>query len=121
MHSGFLCINEDGDHNLCSQNQGHTHDKLDVLGLVTEGIHTQDTSNAAADGSHKKQRSFRNTPKVFLGFDFIHKHKQEANGIDYSKIDDYYFEQHNNILSEGDEHEKMVCCTADGSLTNRLR
>ena len=51
MHSGFLCINEDGDHNLGCQNQGHTHDKLDVLGLVAEGIHTQDASDASANDS----------------------------------------------------------------------
>ena len=88
MHSGsFLCKNQNSDDDLHSQDQGHTHDELDMLGLVAEGVHAQNAAYAAADGSHQKQSRFRNSPKIFLGLDFIHKHKNEAYGIDYKKID----------------------------------
>lgn len=84
---GFLCKNQNGDHDMSRQNEGYAHDKLDVLGLVAEGVHTEQTADTAADGSHQKQRRLRNAPPIFLGFHLVNQHKQECGGIDHNKID----------------------------------
>ena len=57
-----------------------------MLGLVPEGVHPQQSADAAAQGCGAHQGSLRDSPKIFPGFDLVHKHKQEGRCIDYKEV-----------------------------------
>ena len=81
----FLCKKEDdanSGYNLKGQNYRQTDIELGMLGFVAEKIHAGDGTDTAADGGNCHEGCFRDAPEISSGFDLVHKHKQEACGID---------------------------------------
>lgn len=74
-----------------TQDDGNAKRKFDMLGFMAEGVHTQKRANTATDESDANKGLFRNSPLLFDGFFLINEHKQEANGIDYTKIKEKIF------------------------------
>ena len=61
---------------------GNADGELGVLGRVTEGVHTGQGADAAADGGRSNKRGFRDAPLLFLSFLLVNEHKQEGGRID---------------------------------------
>ena len=74
--------NTNNSHDLKRQNHGQTDVEFGMLGFVAEEIHARNGANAAADGCNCDEGRFRDAPEISPGFDLVHKHKQEACGID---------------------------------------
>ena len=97
----FLSHNDDYSADLNCQYQRHTQNKRKMLCFMAKQIHSQQTANAAADGSHCQQRGFRDPPKFFLGFALVRKHKEVSDGINCKKVKKNQF-GHSDSLSGGD-------------------
>ena len=110
MSGFFLCSQPDEQCDLRDQNGGDTKGELDVLGLMAAVVHTGQCADAAADGCNTHQGRFRNPPCVALGFDLVHKHKQEACRIDYDEVqkDDAFNRDHVHFPFWGDCMKKLL-------------
>lgn len=85
VQASFLDLSPDeidGQCNLGYQDQRNTHGELDMLGLVPDGVHAKQASDAAAQGGHGHQGGFRDPPAVMFGFPLVDEHKHKANCID---------------------------------------
>lgn len=99
----FLLLKDEkpnGGNDLNSQNQGHAQGEAEMLGLVPEGVHTQEASDAAAQGCDQEKCFFRDAPEIFLCLELVHKHKNEACGIDYKEVEKENLD-HGTFLSGG--------------------
>lgn len=74
-----------------TQDDGNTNREFDMLGFMAEGVHTKKRANTATDESDAQKGFFRNSPLFFDGFFLVNVHKQETNGIDYTKIKEKIF------------------------------
>jgi len=85
------------------QQYRHAYVKLGVFRFVAKQLHTGIDTEAAADGSNTHQRCFRNAPCIFLCFQLVRKHKNQARGIDYKQI---CYQHKLSYLSWGDCYEE---------------
>ncbi len=72
---------------LGQENGRNTQGEFPVLGFVAEGVHTQQHTHAAAQGSHTQQGALRDAPAFFWGFFLVQAHKQKACRIHWKQID----------------------------------
>ena len=96
----FLPIDEkNSQKNLGDQDRRDTDDEFQMKSLMADQIHTDQTADAAAQSSHGHESGFRDPPAIVLGLPLVHKHKKEAQCIDYKKIEEKIF--HKNSFQEG--------------------
>ena len=100
------------------QDKRNTEGELEMLCFVSEGVHAQQGTDAAAQYGRHNQRRFRDAPSIFSGFLLVDEHKQKGSCIDYSKIDEQIF--HVIFLSGGCEDEKSMDNFIDYAYDDRL-
>lgn len=106
--SRYFWYQDTGDNQLQGQNDRNPNSEFGMLGFVPDVVHTQKTADAAAEKCNTHKGFLRDAPAVFLRFMFIHKHKNEANCIDYNKIQDNQF--HKKSFREGFYLKKVIGC-----------
>ena len=83
------------------ENGGHAQNKGPVLRLMPDGVHADETSDAAAEGSSGEKGGLRDAPKIFSGFLLVRKHKQEPDGIDYKQVEQDKFSHNSSFGRDG--------------------
>ena len=72
----------DGQGDLGNEDGGDTQGEFEVPGLMTEGVHTQQRTHAAAQERRADQGPLGDAPAIFPGFLLVDEHKKECGGID---------------------------------------
>ena len=71
-----------------NENGGDSEGELAVLGLVTEEVHTQEGTDAAAGNGQPNEGVFRDAPLPSPGLPFVDAVEQEGQDVDADKVDD---------------------------------
>lgn len=90
----------DSQHDLYRQDQGDADGEFQMLGLMADGVHTNEAAYAAAQCGNQHEGGFGNAPQIFLRLELVHKHKYEAGCIDNKEVKKDKL-KHDDFLSGG--------------------
>lgn len=90
------------------QNHRDTKGKFQMSCFMPEGVHSQQTSDAASNGGGSHQCGFRDPLEIFLCHALVRKHKHKTDSIDYKKIKKNHL-CHGITFLEGSVMKRWIC------------